>query len=264
MHGISMRENLHRVIREYEVSLAAKYMPKGGRLLEVGAGKCLQAIYLQNIGFEVDAIDVADSIHIGEALFPVQIYDGKTIPFPDETFDLIFSSNVLEHIPWCVDILVEMKRVIKKNGLMVHIVPTTSWRLWTSVAHYYRNLQIMRSLLSSSLAQDSAMTANVAPLTMTKPTSFFRKIRIALMPFRHGVYGNWLTELYYFSTIRWRRTFEQSNLDIVKFEGSGIFYTGYGIPGIKTSIAARIKLAKFFGSSTALFVLRPKQEADHE
>lgn len=54
------------------------------------------------------------------------ILDARDIlPFPDETFDLIYASHILEHIPWyqTMGVLKEWKRVLKKNGKLEIWVP---------------------------------------------------------------------------------------------------------------------------------------------
>ena len=43
-------------------------------------------------------IDLSSSQYADDQMFPVQAYDGRRIPFADSSFDVVFSSNVLEHI----------------------------------------------------------------------------------------------------------------------------------------------------------------------
>src|SRR6185295_18024588 len=86
------------VVREFELARIASYLPPGARVLEIGGGSGYQALRLGQLGFEVCAVDVAGSTYAADMVFPVQIYDGKHLPFPDESFDVVFSSNVLEHI----------------------------------------------------------------------------------------------------------------------------------------------------------------------
>ncbi|MDA8277327.1 MAG: class I SAM-dependent methyltransferase [Actinomycetota bacterium] len=49
--------------------------------------------------------------------------DGCLLPFPDETFDIILVSEVLEHIFEDRKVLSEVKRVLKKNGAAAASVP---------------------------------------------------------------------------------------------------------------------------------------------
>ncbi|MDO8682220.1 MAG: class I SAM-dependent methyltransferase [Armatimonadota bacterium] len=48
-------------------------------------------------------------------------YDGETLPFPDDTFDLVFAINVMHHVPpknWD-SFTLEMRRVVKTGGLVM-------------------------------------------------------------------------------------------------------------------------------------------------
>lgn len=50
-------------------------------------------------------------------------YDGKKIPFSDEYFDAVFSSEVFEHVFNIDEILKELYRVIKPGGVMLITCP---------------------------------------------------------------------------------------------------------------------------------------------
>lgn len=50
-------------------------------------------------------------------------YDGNIIPFEDNYFDAIFSSEVLEHVENIDEILRELYRVLKKDSYMLVTVP---------------------------------------------------------------------------------------------------------------------------------------------
>ncbi|NIN68390.1 MAG: methyltransferase domain-containing protein, partial [Anaerolineae bacterium] len=86
-------------IRKYELERVMPFLLRGSSILEIGGGAGWQAKMLAERGFTVVSIDVAGSQYEEYRLWPVQVYDGKHIPFPDNRFDVVFSSNVLEHIP---------------------------------------------------------------------------------------------------------------------------------------------------------------------
>ena len=48
---------------------------------------------------------------------------GENLPFNDASFDYIITSHVLEHVWDLISCFHEMKRILKPNGLMVHIIP---------------------------------------------------------------------------------------------------------------------------------------------
>jgi len=51
------------------------------------------------------------------------IYDGKTLPFADSSFDSIFASEVIEHIFEIDYTLAELNRVLKKSSYMLLTLP---------------------------------------------------------------------------------------------------------------------------------------------
>ena len=59
----------------------------------------------------------------------VSIASGENLPFPNKYFGLIYSSNVLEHINDLDDCLEELHRTLKDDGIMIHSMPSISWKL---------------------------------------------------------------------------------------------------------------------------------------
>lgn len=66
-------------------------------------------------------IEQSGHAHINEDIDV--FYDGKTLPFEDERFDCVFSSEVFEHVFNLTDILVELHRVLRPGGKMLVTVP---------------------------------------------------------------------------------------------------------------------------------------------
>ena len=122
------------ILRQREIEQLLPLLPRGARILEFGAGTGQQAKYLRDQGFDVTAIDLASSNYAGERVFPVQDYDGQHIPLDDGSIDVIFSSNVLEHVENLSVIFSEFRRNQKPGGFGLHVVPTSAWRLWTFAA----------------------------------------------------------------------------------------------------------------------------------
>jgi len=50
--------------------------------------------------------------------------DIQNIPFPDESWDLVICNHILEHVPNYKIALKELKRILKKRGLLEITVPT--------------------------------------------------------------------------------------------------------------------------------------------
>ena len=100
-----------------------KYLSKHitGNLIDFGCGRKPY----ENL-FNVDTyvgVDIEVSGH-SHKLSKIDVYyDGKTIPFPDNTFESMICFEVLEHIFNPAEIVPELNRVLKPNGKILLSVP---------------------------------------------------------------------------------------------------------------------------------------------
>lgn len=92
-----------------------------GRLMDLGCGsKPYKSL------FQVDEYIGVDYNSEGHPHDNEQIdvfYDGKTLPFPAEYFDSVFSTEVFEHVFNLEEILTEVHRVMKKGGKILVTCP---------------------------------------------------------------------------------------------------------------------------------------------
>ena len=205
-------------IRAHEIDIVLNILPPKGKILEIGAGTGWQAKILETHGYDVCAIDLPSSNYRDNRVWPVTEYNGKNIPYSNETFDIVFSSNVLEHIPRLHEFQREILRVLKPDGCAIHVVPSGSWRFWTAITHV---------------------------------------LKFWTFPIVHGEHaGNPLSEIYYFSRHRWVKLFRETGWNVVTQSSNRLFYTGDLIMGTRWSIATRSKLSNVFGSSCHIFVLK--------
>lgn len=236
-------------LRSAELDCVKRYFHPATHVLELGGGNGFQASLLDSLGANVKSIDVA--LPRGQrTFFAVEIYDGLTIPFSDTTFDVVFSSNVLEHVQDINEMMAEIHRVLKADGIAVHILPTPVWRFWTSLTHYaylaMRGLGLRRPVAGGNVPslgekiQRSGLWATAKRILVAGP---------------HGEYPSALSEFWYFSKARWLQVFRANGFQVVRSSPSGIFYTGYSVAN-GLSVNMRQKLAKILGSSTRIYVLR--------
>ena len=239
----------------HELDLVARFIPAGSRILEIGAGVGWQAKELQNRGFNVEAIDLADGTYAHLQIHHVQSYDGKTVPFPDDSFDVVFSSNVLEHIPQVEVFQSEIHRVLRPGGIAIHGLPTPTWRLWTSFMHYPH---IALRLVSKFIRRPTDIGPGVQGAKFDgKYHSFLSRMCRALYAPRHGESGSVATELYYFSRRRWRNLFARTGWNIVDMISNRLLYSGYLLGGSLLPFFLRRWASKCIGGSVTFYVLRP-------
>lgn len=233
--------------KEFDAALVHFPADRGTRVLEIGSGTGyifgkIGERYPASVGLEVQgsAYRFIDP--------RITLYDGRVIPFPDDEFDVVFSSHVLEHVAEVAAFVEEIARVLKPGGIAIHIIPSPTWRVLTSLFHYFAVMKIALSLLRPS--GRAMVEGQASARTKTELAKFM------LYAPRHGESGNVLTEVYYFSRFRWRRVFAAASLDQTAEAGIGFVYWGRDLFQLALPWSVRAALARLIGSSSNLYVLR--------
>lgn len=101
---------------------AASASPSGLRVLDFGAGVGTYARLARELGFSVDCveIDVELAARLRNEGFSCA---SDMAAFGDETFDVVYTLNVLEHLADDRGALVDMCRVLKPGGRLLVYVP---------------------------------------------------------------------------------------------------------------------------------------------
>jgi SAM-dependent methyltransferase len=96
-----------------------------GRMLDAGCGRMPYRQYIldksgvtEYVGLDIESAKIYD-----KDVRPDFTWDGKTMPFPDNSFDCAFATEVLEHCPEPEVFLREVNRVLKKGGKFFFTVP---------------------------------------------------------------------------------------------------------------------------------------------
>lgn len=106
------------------------------RVLDVGTGPGFFAMNLALAGHEVTAVDVTENMlryaRENAAAYGASVrfvlHRGESLPFPDASFDLIVSRNVLWNLEYPSQALVEWARVLAPGGRMVYF--DANWYLY--------------------------------------------------------------------------------------------------------------------------------------
>lgn len=120
--------------RQFLSLILDKYSSSVNRLkvLDVGCGTGAVMQFLIKKNFETHGIDPSE-----EALkycafkgLSVKKSSAEEIDFPENSFDIVFALDVLEHLENPELAVEEIRRVLKKNGVFIMTVPAHQW-LWS-------------------------------------------------------------------------------------------------------------------------------------
>lgn len=241
-----------KVQRDFEYDVIVRLLPAGARLLEIGAGPGYQSRRFQGDGFDVSAIDLSTSNYSDHRVFNVVAYDGRNIPFVADEFDVIFSSSVLEHVTDLPALQNEIRRVLKPGGMVMHVLPSASWRVSTLLSGYAIGLmetaRLVKDVLRSAVSKEGVNRDAVRSTWRVLVKDYW-------LPARHGESGNAFTEVWFFSRLHWLRSFKKAGFHVKNNCGAGLFYSGNMLFGRKLTIKSRVGLAKIFGSACRVYVL---------
>ena len=240
-------------LRFNEFSAVKQFLPtsKEAKVLEIGSGTGYLLNLLGQLFDSVNGLEVESSAY-NSSDSRISIYDGEKMPFDDASFDVIFSCHVIEHVEDFAVFCEETRRVLKPNGTIIHIAPSSTWRLFTTIFHYLHLASLpFRIFLTKDRSISQRSSSNY-------PT-FKDKIFYVCMAPRHGLTGNRISEVYYFSRKYWIKRFKDNQLPNVGVHSTKILYWGHDVIKFLMPVKFRKTLSLIFGSSSNIFVIKPEQ-----
>jgi SAM-dependent methyltransferase len=151
------REEIYTTSKDFKEHPAYPYIKKfistyaleHGRCLEIGSSRGL----FQDMVIDYTAIDVSDNLkkYYHKPYFVTE--KDEKYPFPDNTFDAIWTWAVFEHIPELNQSLLEMIRVLKPHGLVL-FAPAWYCRSWATEGYPvrpYSDFDIVGKLIKFSI-----------------------------------------------------------------------------------------------------------------
>ena len=136
---------------DYKIKKYLNLFKNKNNILEVGAGQgwasCyLKKFYLPNAHFTVTDISpyALESLHYWEQVFQISIdeyFEAKSyqISAPDQSFDLIFCYRSAHHFVLYEETLADLKRLLKKDGVILFLYEPTCSRLLYPIHKFYVN-----------------------------------------------------------------------------------------------------------------------------
>ena len=108
----------HRLVWLYFARRTDLFDGRSKRVLHIAPEQCFEDRFRQRFGAGYLTADLLDP-HVMERM------DVTDIHHPDESFDVIYCSHVLEHVPDDRLAMSELRRVLKRAGWAVLLVPIT-------------------------------------------------------------------------------------------------------------------------------------------
>jgi len=134
----AMPASVHERRAQRFVRWLASHVPAGASVLDIGSGPgFLYRPLKAQASCDVTMVDVRSYDRArNPAVAGVEpiLYDGRTLPFPDESFDVSLLVTVLHHCPDVEQVVREAVRVTRLKVLILEDVYETSWQRFTTVA----------------------------------------------------------------------------------------------------------------------------------
>ncbi len=232
-------EYLHS-LRKREIDLVFSLLPQKYFVsgLEVGAGDGYQTKLLaphlnKLISSDLNFKRIKEDLKVPGVIY--QTIDADTLEgvFADQTFDLIFSSNVLEHLNDPLKFLTTTCALLSTDaGYAVHIVPSRQLKIFYLLGYYPQLLfLVIDRLLGKIRGQDFFRREGIdrenninnkiqSPKTISRFKNF-------LIPAPHGNFSNHNQELMAYGKNQWENLFKEAGYSIVAYSPGPVF-SGYG------------------------------------
>ncbi len=103
-------------------------------LLDLGAGAgIVEQMNFRGEAARICGVDLDPRVAQNVFLDEGRVSDAGEIPYPDNSFDLVFSDNVLEHLAEPEKVFAEVARVLKSGGVFMFKTPN-KWHYMPTIA----------------------------------------------------------------------------------------------------------------------------------
>lgn len=141
-------------VERYRFEVYAPWMPRvmefadhsGEQVLEIGGGMGTDLAQFARHGAIVTDVDLsAGHLDIAQENFRLRgltgrfiHHDAESLPFGDDTFDLVYANGVLHHTPHTKRAVAEILRVLKPGGRVIAMVyAENSLQYWRNLVWHY-------------------------------------------------------------------------------------------------------------------------------
>lgn len=134
--GTADRAALHKdpttTERKKKLQPYLKGLPVRSKILDFGCGRGEFTNYIASLGYDVVGADISSvAVELNRKDYPnlkfAEITPGQQTPFAAGTFDVIWASEVIEHVYDVHGVFAEFTRLLNKNGRLILTTPYHGW-----------------------------------------------------------------------------------------------------------------------------------------
>lgn len=231
-----------------------RHIPLGrdSTVLELGCGDGFQLELLRKQFARVFAVDPED---VPQARSGFARCVAEALPFRNQSFDFVISSNVTEHLTDRERAMAEIRRVLRPGGYVAHIVPTRTWKamslFFNPIGYPIRVVEKWRARRGRRGGLDGN---EIAQFRLVSSPGILQVLRRWLWPPVHGTFSSHLDEYRSYGRSEWSRTFAHKDLSFVA-EVPLIFYTPFSLCRFR-KVPARLWAASQGLTSTRAYIFQ--------
>jgi SAM-dependent methyltransferase len=117
-------------LRRAQADAMVMYLPwrGGGRLLDVGCGDGRQLALMRELGWTAEGVDFDAKAVAAARARGLEVRVGALAEqrYPDDSFDAVMLSHVIEHVYAPLELLQEIRRILKPGGELVVLTPNAA------------------------------------------------------------------------------------------------------------------------------------------
>lgn len=179
---------IQKVVRsrsETVIQRIIPYLKESEKIIDIGSGTGDVAFLLGKRGKKITAVDVGD-FH-GPRLVKTTIYDGKTLPFPNQSFDTALLLMVMHHTPNPEIVFSEAARVAKEMVVIETSFTNPINKFFTVVSDAIGNLRVEAFWNSYKTDSEWRKFFTFHGFKITESHKFTDK-NLGIIPFLHILY----------------------------------------------------------------------------
>ena len=226
---------LHSIRKEeIDIAFSTYNLKQFDNALELGAGDGYQSKMILKYCKKITCTELNSERLIINKIDNIKykICDAEIIDsyFDKNQFDLVFSSNMFEHLPNPINALNGIKKILTKDGIAILIMPSPFWSICHIFLYYPVTLfnVIKRRLFNKKNIIKSKKKINTENNLKLKKIKRFSLLDLIKWPHPHGVSKSHFKELLYFKKKSWVNMYIDSGYEVIDIK-KGPLTSGYGL-----------------------------------